>query len=123
MTFRKIAGADSGRKLFGFNDLERKPQQPQAVELAGQPPGFGVQRPFAPHLDKDAAAGKCRRIDQIAAARRVERIDEPRGQCDLMSVHDLAALLGHGLEREVVANPPHDRLGDAQAGSIGGQAA
>ena len=123
MTFRKIAGADGGGKLFGFDDLERKPQKSQAVELAGQPPGLGGQRPFAPHLDEDAGAGQCRRVDQLAGARRVEGLDEPRGQGDLMSVHDLAGLLDHRLERQVVANPPHDRLGDAVAGAVGGQAA
>ncbi len=76
MTFRKIAGADAVGKPFGFNDLERKAQKPQAVELTGQPLGVVAQRALAPDLDEDAAAGECRRVDQVSAARRVECLDE-----------------------------------------------
>ena len=35
ITFKKIAGADAVGKRFGFDHLERKPQQSQAVELSG----------------------------------------------------------------------------------------
>ena len=40
-----------------------------------------------------------------------------------MNVHDFAGLLGHQLERQVIADVPHGSLRDPVAGSIGRQAA
>ena len=52
--FEKDRRGRGGGKRFGFNNLERKSQKSQAVELAGQALGITAERTFTSNLHKDA---------------------------------------------------------------------
>ena len=103
-TRRPRAGAEQGGMRLALDDLERQAQHAEPVELAVEPPRLAGERPLALDLDEDPRLGQGRRLDQVGRGRLVEGLDEPRGQGDLRQVHDLAGLLDHRLERQVVAD-------------------
>ena len=117
------AGAEQGGSVSASTTLIGRPSTRRPVELPLSRCASRASEPWP------STWTKIRDSVRADGSTRSGAVDSSRASTNRAAraisdgVHDLAGLLDHQLERQVIAEPPHDRLGDPVAGAEGGQAA